>query len=284
MRRGQGTLEYIGLIGALALLGLAAAVVAVYPTLPARLGGAITGAMTGLRGAPEPSPATRAYVDRALGADLSGHAPTLGDAERRLTAEIGAQAARALIVSEALRRHLPPVRPIRLEPLADPVLAEARPDLDGVGPAVDAGVWSIEEERGAPTVVVVDRATEERWRAALVPSPAERIATGAPRVLATAARIAQPGIASAVMIFDGVTAGTAPRPARGAPPGSREDDLIVCRPIWRTNHATSAWRNLHPFPATRLELDRRRPALDVRVIRHGRLVSRTVLWHAGTRC
>jgi hypothetical protein len=59
---------------------------------------------------------------------------------------------------------------------------------------------------------------------------------------------------------------------------------LLCRPVWRTNRATDAWREANPFLADRLQLDRSRAALDVRVIRHGRMIARTVLWHDGTTC
>lgn len=281
--RGQGTIEYAALLGAVALLMVGAAALRHDPDLPQRIASRIA-ATFGASSPRGPSAEARAALDAALGADLSGRAPALRDAALRIAEEIGPEAARALVLDEALRRHLPPVRAVRWEPLADPSLADDRPDLDGIGPMIDPGVWSTEGERGAPTVHLVDQIDEETWRASLIPSRTRRAIEGAPRAAIAIARLIQPGISTAVMVSDATTAALGPAPPRGIPPGSREDDLILCRPVWRTNHATPAWRTANPFLADRLQVGRRRPALDVRVVRHGRTIARTVLWHDGTGC
>lgn len=277
-------MEFAALVGAVAIVMVVAATWSAAPDLPARVALGIGDAF-GLDGGPQdPSAGALASLDAALSADLGGRAPTLGDAERRLAAEIGANAARALVVTEALRRHLPPVRAVRWEPLADASLAADRPDLDGVGPMVGRGVWSDEGARGTPSVRIVRRADEEHWRERLSPTGPRRAIEGAPRALATIARLIQPGISTAVMVTDATTAALRPPPPVGIPPGSREDDLVICRPVWRTNRSTSTWRADNPFLADRLQLDRTRPALDVRVVRHGRTIAHTVLWHDGTHC
>ncbi len=281
--RGQGTIEYAALLGAVALLMVGAAVLRHDPGLPRRIAAQFS-ATVGSTSPRGPSAEARAALDAALGADLSGRAPALRDAALRLADEIGPEAARALVLDEALRRHLPPVRAVRWEPIADPSLADDRPDLDGIGPMIDPGVWSTERERGAPTVHLVDRMDEDTWRASLVPSRTQRAVEGAPRAAIAIARLIQPGISTAVMVSDATTAALGPAPLSGIPPGSREDDLILCRPVWRTNHATPAWQAANPFLADRLRIGRRRPALDVRVVRHGRTIAHMVIWHDGTGC
>ena len=103
-RHGQSTVELMGLalvVGALVIVGLAAA--------RGELGPAIAAALRGIAprdAPPEPSPAAIAFLDRSLAP--ADDAPSVPDAILRLSAEIGHERAVALVLERALRRHLPP--------------------------------------------------------------------------------------------------------------------------------------------------------------------------------
>lgn len=276
-RRGQSTIELVGLalvVGALATVGLAAA--------RGDLGPAVAAALRGLAprdAPPEPSAAALAFLDRSLTA--ADDAPAVGDAVLRLRVEIGPERAAALALERALRRHLPHAG-ARTRALADPALALARPDLNGVG-APDAGVWSRTEERAAPTARLVDAEAERAWRSSLVPSRPKRITDAAASGAAAAFGALNPAAAAAVLVAGAMTAAGADVP-RGAPPGAREDDLLLCRPVWRTNRATPEWVDAHPHEATRLHLGERFAAVELTVVRAGRVIQQAVVRSDATRC
>jgi hypothetical protein len=276
-RRGQSTIEFVGLalvVGALVAVGLAAA--------RGDLGPAVALALRGLAGRdapPAPSAAALAYLDRSLTA--SDDAPAVGDAILRLGGEIGPERAAALALERALRRHLPRAG-ARARALADPAFALARPDLDGAGPPT-ADVWSDRAPRAAPSARIVDAAAERAWRASLVPAHPQRIADAAASGAAAAFGALNPAAAAAVLAIGAITAAGADLP-RGAPPGSRDGDLVLCAPVWRINRATPIWADGHPHETLRLRLGERVAAVELTVVRAGTVIQRAVVRSDATRC
>ncbi len=278
-RRGQSTVESIALI---VLVGLSMAVTTATLVRGTTIRAVIDAIRAGIAPAdapPDPSDAALAYLDRAL--TPADDTPTLHDAALRLEGEIGRERASALVLATALRRHLPRSGH-RARALADPALALARPDLDGVGPP-DAGVWSLTEQRAAPTVRLVAADAERAWRASLVPSHPQRIADVAASSAAAAFGALNPATAAAVLISGALTAAGADVP-RGAPPAARADDLVLCQPVWRTNHAIPPWVDAHPHEAVRLRLGERVAAVELTVVRAGRVIQRAVVRSDATRC
>lgn len=277
-RRAQSTVEALGLALAVGAVVVAAAAVVVRADAVAIIADAVRGGPP-RAAAPAPSPAALAFLDRAL--EPGDAAPALHDAVGRLAAEVGPERAADLALTAALRRHLP-VPGAQAEALADPALALARPDLDGVG-APRGDVWADVRPRAAPSARLVGLEAERAWRASLVPSRPERIADAAASGAAAAFGALNPAAAAAVLIAGGMTAAGADHP-RGAPAGSREDDLVLCRPVWRVNRAAPDWVDRHPHEALRLGLGERVAAVELTVVRAGRVVQRAVLRSDATRC
>lgn len=276
-RRGQSTIEVVGLalvVGALVAVGLAAA--------RGDLGPAVAEALRGLAGRdapPAPSAAALAFLDRSLTA--ADDAPAVGDAVLRLGAEIGSERAAALALERALQRHLPHAG-ARARALADPALALARPDLDGTGPPAP-GVWSERALRAAPTVRIVRADAERAWRASLVPSRPKRVADAVASGAAAAFGALNPATAAVVLAAGAMTAAGADVP-RGAPPGSRDGDLVLCAPVWRTNRASADWTGRHPHEAQRLQLGRRQAVVELTVVRAGTVIQHVAVRSDATRC
>ncbi len=278
-RRGQSTVEAIAL-AVLVGAALTATALAVRGG-SAEQAAALIAARLGAGPPPAPSPAALAFVGRALAPDP--RAPALHDAVARLAAEVGAARAHAVAIDAIATRHLPPAPGGRVEALADPSFALARPDLDGVGAPADPGVWAEESPRAAPSIRIAGRDTERAWRATLDPGLAERAVDGAAATAASAFSSLNPAAAVAVMGTSALTA-AGRDPARGAPAGAREDDVLVCRPVWRVNRATPDWARRNPHAAARLSLGRRHPAVDLLVVRAGRVIQRAVVRSDATRC
>lgn len=278
-RRGQSTVEAIALavlVGA-ALTATALAV----RSGSAERAAALIAARLGAGPPPAPSPAALAFLERALAPDP--RAPALHDAVGRLAAEVGAGRAHALAVDAVAVRHLPPAPTGRVEALADPSLALARPDLDGVGAPAEPGVWAEESPRAAPSIRIAGPEAERAWRAALDPGLAERAIDGAAATAASAFSSLNPAAAAAVMGTSALTA-AGRDPEHGAPAGAREDDVLLCRPVWRVNRATPDWVRRHPHAAARLALGRRHPAVELVVVRAGHVIQRALVRSDATRC
>ena len=71
---------------------------------------------------------------------------------------------------------------------------------------------------------------------------------------------------------------------RGTPAGSREDDVIICRFVWRTNEATATWIDHNPLEATRLSLGTPIAAVDIAVVRAGHLIEHALVWSHAVSC
>lgn len=227
----------------------------------------------------QPSPGALAFLDQAL--TPGDDAPALHDAVIRLAAEIGSERAMSLVLAAALRHHLPRGG-TRTRALADPSLVLGRRDLNGVGPPAP-GVWAETAMRAAPSARLIGIGAERTWRRALTPSRPQRIADAAASGAAAAFGALNPATAAVVLMSGALTAAGADVP-RGAPPGVREDDLVLCRPIWLANRATPDWIGRNPYEAQRLRLDERVAAVELTVVRAGRRIQRAVVRSDATRC
>ena len=273
-QRGQSTVEYVALIGCVAaLLAIGAT------TLPAS---GIVAAVQSVFDRSEPpmaSPAALAFVDAAL----SGSGPTINDAIERLGQEIGPAEARALVLSHTLRAATPPSATGRLRPLTDPAWALARAEFNGVGPSVTSGVWSHEAPRATRTLRLVSADDEQRWLASQSATGASKaIGLGTSGVVSLISSINPATAAAAIVIGAGTAA--AETATRGTPAGSREDDVIICRFVWRTNEATATWIDRHPLEATRLRLGTPIAAVDIAVVRAGNLIEHALVWSHAVSC
>lgn len=278
-RRGQSTVEVIAL-AALVAAALAATTLAVQGGGADRAAAAIALRIGG-GPPPVPSPAAVAFLDRALAPGPNG--PALHDAIGRLATEIGAPRAEALAITALATRHLASHRGGRREALADPSLALARSDLDGIGPSTAAGAWADEAVRAAPSIRIAGADAERAWRASLDPGLAARAIDGVAASAASAFGSLNPAAAAAVMGASAMTA-AGHTPTRGAPAGSREDDVLVCRPLWRVNRADPAWVRRDPHAAARLTLGRRYAAVELLVVRAGVIIQRAMVRSNATRC
>ena len=273
-QRGQSTVEYVTLVGCVAaLLAIGAT------TLPASGIVAAVQSVFDRSVPPTASPAALAYVDAAM----TGSGPTINDAIERLSQEIGPSEARALVLSHALRAATPPVATGRLRPLTDPAWALARAEFNGVGTSVTSGAWSYEAPRATRTLRLVSADDERRWLASQSASGASRaIELGTSGVVTLISSI-NPATAAAAIVI-GAGAAAAETVKRGTPAGSREGDVIICRFVWRTNHATATWVDHHPLEATRLRLGTQIAAVDIAVIRAGRLIEHELVWSHAVSC
>jgi len=273
-QRGQSTVEYVALVGCVTALLVIGAT-----TLPVS---GIVAAVQSVFDHSEPltaSPAALAFVDAAL----TGSGPTINDAIERLGQEIGPTEARALVLSHALRAATPPAATGRLRPLTDPAWALARAEFNGVGPSVTSGVWSNEAPRATRTLRLVSADDERRWLASQSTSQASKaIELGTSGVVSLISSINPATAAAAIVISAGAAA--AETATRGTPAGSREGDVIICRFVWRTNHATAMWIDHHPLEATRLRLGAPIPAVDIAVVRAGHLIEHELVWSHAVSC
>ena len=228
---------------------------------------------------PAPPPAL-AYLDRAVArTDATG--PPLHDAILRLAQVVGPERARALAVDRLLRRYAVSFGS-RREALADPSWALADPRFDGIGPAMGA-VWSHEEPRAPSTVRIVDRRAEQAWWQRQRPStPSRVVAVGTTAVIGAATAIA-PVLSLPVALLDATAAALGPTGA-AIPAGSREDDAVICRFVWRRNVAEDGWAPAHAIAAGRLQLGQRVPAVELTVVRAGQIEAHVVVRSHATTC
>lgn len=273
-QRGQSTVEYVALVGCVAaLLAIGAT------TLPAS---GIVAAVQSVFDRPEPptaSPAALAFVDAAL----SGSGPTINDAIERLGQEIGPTEARALVLSHTLRAATPPSATGRLRPLTDPAWALVRAEFNGVGPSVTSGAWSHETPRATRTLRLVSADDEQRWLASQSPTEASKaVEIGTSGVVSLISSV-NPATAAASIVI-GAGAAAAETASRGTPAGSREGDVIICRFVWRTNHATAMWIDHHPLEAIRLRLGTPIAAVDIAIVRAGHLIEHALVWSHAVSC
>ena len=92
-----------------------------------------------------------------------------------------------------------------------------------------------------------------------------------------------PATAAAAIVI-GAGAAAAETVKRGTPAGSREGDIIICRFVWRTNHATATWVDHHPLEATRLRLGTQIAAVEIAVVRAGHLIEHELVWSHAVSC
>ena len=280
-RQGQATVEYIALIGGAAAL-FAVAAIAINPATATRIAASVRDVFVE-NSMPEPSRAAILFADRAIAGTRDGSAPALHDAIQRLTTEVGATNARRIVQDRALQRYLPAPAAGRQRPLADPSLALARPELNGLGPTLLPNAWSTEDMRAAPTIRLVGGEQELQWERRLIPSTGQRVVElGTSAVVAVAGALNPAVAVAAITVGAGLAA--AETPLRGIPAGAREDDVVVCRFVWRTNHAAAGWNTAHPFEASRLRLNKRMAAVDISVFRAGVSIVREIVWNDATTC
>jgi hypothetical protein len=286
--RGQASVELLALAAAVA--ALAAALTLAGGGLPAFAAAAVARALGAGGGVEAPSPPrslaeappdVRRFVLRAVQGADDGSAPSLVDAERRLAAAMGPQAARAelrRLAWAALLAREPAVAPGGIFRAVDPLplgrFEGSR--LNGIGPvpAEDRTMfWSTERLRGGEVAMHLVTADEERRLVeALQPGLAERVeavAFAGGKILISALH---PALAATFVAVDAAEAGLRREPGRGVPPGAREGDATFCLEVERTNHVG---RDGARFGETVEALQPGRPIALTRiaVVRDGRLVA-----------
>ncbi|MGI9187220.1 MAG: hypothetical protein ACR2J9_06830 [Gaiellales bacterium] len=278
-RTGQATIEAIVvLVVVIALVGALAANGA-FAWLPRVL--ARTTTVLAPDRAASPTSADLAFLDHAIARDRDADGPMLRDALLRLAQTVGPTAARAIAIDHLLRQYAPlPAR--RLRALGDPSFALARPAFSGVGPGTSE-LWSQEEPR-APTAVRIVTADDERhWRGSQRATIATRaVELGVSGAIALAGAVSP--ATTPVSIGLGAAAAAMDVTSIAIPSGSREDDVLLCRFVWRRNHAQPQWIASHPADALRLALEQRVPAVELTVIRGGGILTRDVVRSHATTC
>ena len=229
---------------------------------------------------PPAPPSAIAYLDRAV-ASADGAGPPLRDAILRVAQVVGPERARALAVDRLLRRYAIALGS-RREALADPSWALANPRFDGLGPAT-AAVWSHEEPRAPSTVRIVDRRAEQAWWQRQRPSTPSRVVSLGTAAVVGAATAVAPVLSLPVALIDATAAALGPTGA-GIPAGSREDDAVICRFVWRRNIAEAGWGPAHAIAAGRLQLGQRVPAVELTIIRAGQIEAHVVVRSHATTC
>lgn len=274
-RRGQAAVEAI----AISLIVLALVLALAAGGGFAWLSGLVTRAFDD-RAAPRVSPASLAYLDRAV-ADADGAGPPLRDALLRVAQDVGLRRARGLAAERLLRRYAVAAGG-RTEALADPSWALADPHFDGLGPP-RPGIWSDETPRAPSTVRIVDRAAERAWWDRRRPSlPARAVDLGTTAIVGAATAVA-PALTVPAALLEATAASLGPS-ATGIPAGSREGDAVICRFVWRRNAAEIGWAPAHAGRALRLELGRRLPAVELIVVRAGRIEGHAMVRSDATAC
>lgn len=278
-RSGQATIEAVAVVGIVVALVAAATATGALAWLPTTLSRAVnTGASEAAR---EPTSGDIAFLDRAIARAPEADGPMLRDAIIRLSRSVGPAEARALALSHLARRYA--TTPTgRLRALGDLSLLLARPEYGGLG-AGTAAVWSEESPRAAPVVRIVAPGDEQRWQRSQRAGYAERaVELGVTGVVALAGLLVPVTSLAAI----GISAGAAAMDVEGTaiPSGSREDDVLVCRFVWRRNRAVPGWAAAHPVDALRLALDRRLPAVELIVVRAGTVLSHDVVRSDAATC
>ena len=278
-RRGQATIELVAVVAIVAAGIVALAAGGAFGWLPRAIGAAAA-AVSGEDAAPVPFDDVR-FLDRAIARGPDPDGPMLHDGIIRLAQSIGPTAARALAISHLLRRYA--IAPTgRRRALGDPSLGLARPEYDGVGPGT-GDVWSDEQPRAPSAARIITAADERRWESAQRTTIAERaVELGASGAVSLAGMLnPETSLASAVI---GVGATALDVDGIAIPSGSREDDVLVCRFVWRRNRAVPGWATAHPADALRLALGHPQPAVELTVIRAGAILSRDVVRSHATAC
>ncbi|MCX6390921.1 MAG: hypothetical protein NTX95_00245 [Actinobacteria bacterium] len=278
-RTGQATIELLAAISIVAALVAALAAAGAFGWLPRALDAAAM-AIVGAEATTLPRDDV-AFLDRAIARGPEADGPMLRDGITRLAQSIGPDAARALAIDHLLRRYA--VAPTgRVRALGDPSLALARPAYSGVGPGTTE-LWSEESPRASATARIITRDDERRWEAAQrMPLAAHAVELGASGAIALAGMInPETAVVSAAM---SVGAAAMDVPTIAIPSGSREDDVLICRIVWRRNRAAPGWAAEHPVDALRLALDQRVPAVELVVIRAGVILSHDVVRSHASAC
>ncbi|MGI9117695.1 MAG: hypothetical protein ACR2JV_08705 [Gaiellales bacterium] len=278
-RRAQAAIEVVAVIGVVTALVASGAAAGAFAWLPRTVQRAATLADGGPETAPDPG--GLAFLDRAIARRPGSDGPLLRDAIARLGRSLGPDAARATAIAHVIASY-GAAPPGRRSALADPSLALARPAYDGRGRGTPS-VWSEETPR-APTVArLVTASDESRWRDRQRASIAQRVVDlGVSGAIGLAGAINPE--TSAVAIGIGAGAAALDTAAAGVPAGSRDDDVLVCRFVWRRNRAVAGWAATHPVDAPRLALGRRLPAVELIVVRAGAALSRDVVRSDATAC
>ena len=180
------------------------------------------------------APAVRLFVLRAVHGADDGSAPTLQDAERRLAALIGAEAARrevqALAWADLLSRQ-PQVAPGGVFRAVDPLplgrFEGSRLNGIGASPAEDRTMfWSTERlRRDGVAMHVVSAEEERRLVAAMQPGwedQVEAVVFAGSKVLISSLH---PALAATFVAVEAAHAALAIPVGRGVPPGAREGDV-----------------------------------------------------------
>ena len=278
-RRAQATIELLAAVGIVTALVAALAAVGAFAWLP-RVVDAAALAVADDDEVPLPRDDV-AFLDRAIARGVDSDGPMLRDGITRLGQVIGPAAARALAVDHLLRRYAIAPRG-RVRALGDPSLALARPSYNGLGPGT-VDVWSEESSRAPSTARIVTRSDERRWESGQRATTAARAVELGVSGLITLAGMINPQT-SAVAAALTVGAAAMDVPTIAIPSGSREDDVLICRFVWRRNRAAPGWAAAHPVDALRLALGRRVPAVELVVIRAGTILSREVVRSHAVAC
>lgn len=278
-RTGQATIEVLAAISIVAALVAVLGAAGAFGWLP-RVLDAASLAIVGDAGVSLPHDDV-AFLDRAIARGPATDGPMLRDGITRLAQSIGPAAARALAIDHLLRRYA--VTPTgRLRALGDPSLELARPAYNGVGPGTD-DLWSEESYRAPATARIVTRDDERRWEAAQRPSlAAHAVELGVAGAIGIAGMINPETAMVSAALSVGAAAMSVPTIA--IPSGSREDDVLICRFVWRRNRAVPGWAAAHPVDALRLALDQQVPAVELVVVRAGMVLSHDVVRSHATAC
>lgn len=278
-RTAQATIETMAALAVVIALVATLSATGGFAWLPQTLGH--VAAALAPRDPSGPTPADIAFLDRAIARDRDADGPMLRDAMLRLARKIGPAAARAMAIDHLLRQYAP-LPTSRLRALGDPSFSLARPAFSGAG-AGTRDVWSDEAPRAPSTVRIVTAADESRWRGAQRATLATRaVELGVSGAVALAGAVSP--VTTPVSIGLGAAAAAMDVTGIAIPGGSREDDVLLCRFVWRRNHAQPGWVSRHPADALRLALGQRMPAVELTVIRGGTVLSRDVVRSHATTC
>lgn len=278
-RTAQATIEAVAILAVVVALVAAVAAAGGFALLPHALGRAAT--VLSAHDQSGPTSADIAFLDRAIARDLDDDGPMLRDAIVRLAQSIGPAAARAMAIDHVQRQYTP-LHASRLRALGDPSFSLARPAFSGVGSGTRE-VWSEETPRAPTAVRIVTAEDESRWRSRQRTTLATRaVELGVSGAVALAGAVSP--VTAPVSIGLGAAAAAMDVTGIAIPSGSREDDVLLCRFVWRRNRAQPRWVEEHPADALRLALGRRVPAVELTVIRGGSVLTRDVVRSDATTC